>query len=655
MAIKALPDAFARDAERRARFEREARLLGSLNHANIATLFGIEEAEGAVYLVLELIEGEGLEQKVAGGPLPLGEALGVASPGRRRSRGGARSRDHPPRSQAIKRQGPPGRHGEDPRLRARAEDRRSGRFRRHRFADRHSGGTGTGIVLGTAAYMSPEQARGKPLDRRTDVFSFGCLLYELLTGERAFKGQTVSDTMAAVLTAEPDWTAPGADVPPRVNSLLRRCLQKDSTRRLRDIGDARLEVEEIRVERTETDGAGRRAEATCPAATAPTVFWGLAGLVAGALVVFAVFRATAAVERRSRASRSEPSSRCRKGLQVLGSAFYPTVAVSPDGGTVVFRAGDAGGRTRLYRRTSGEWSRRSRFRGRRGAGRRSSLPTASGSASARSTELMKVALSGASRSGSRISPGLLRSDLAVRRHRRRGPLEQQRPLSRVAAGGPLERLRSAGRGSRRTRASLAAGAAGRPGSPRHDRPGRGLPGDSERRDRGRRAPLGKAPGSDREKHVRPFRPARPARFRARWGRLRRTSRPSLSPCRGDARRRAGADLRRRLGRHRELRRHSRRDARLRFRAPHCGDEFDVSYFSTAPDGKQPCLSLWPITTSRPSRPTAAGSSCKSASGCRASSMSSTGSAAFCRRSPPSRGVSSRPSGRRTAAKSPSRT
>ena len=113
--------------------------------------------------------------------------------------------------------------------------------------------------------MSPEQARGKPLDRRTDVFSFGCLLYECLTGRRAFRGQTVSDTMAAVLTAEPDWTAPGADMPPRLTALLRRCLQKDPARRLRDIGDARLEIEEIRAE-----GSGARSPVVLREGTAPS-------------------------------------------------------------------------------------------------------------------------------------------------------------------------------------------------------------------------------------------------------------------------------------------------------------------------------------------------------------------------------------------------
>jgi serine/threonine-protein kinase len=349
VAIKGLPDAFARDAERRARFEREARLLGSLNHSNIATLYGLEEAESAVFLVLELIEGEGLEQKLAGGALPFDEALGIASQiaaGLEAAHGvGIIHRDLKPSNVKVRPDGT-----------AKVLD-----FGLARMADGPaasdatsaptvtSGGTGTGIVLGTAAYMSPEQARGRPLDRRTDIFSFGCLLYECLTGERAFKGQTISDTIAAVLTAEPDWTAPGADVPPRLNSLLRRCLQKDPARRLRDIGDARLEIEEIRAQ-----GSGASLPAVLREGVGPTkrlrapFLYGFAGLLAGALVAFAGIR----LSGRGGDPSAGPSVRAvlpmPEGAR-LWFGYYPTVAVSPDGTTVVFRAGDSTG-GRLYRR-----------------------------------------------------------------------------------------------------------------------------------------------------------------------------------------------------------------------------------------------------------------------------------------------------------------
>ena len=349
VAIKALPEAFARDAERRARFEREARLLGALNHANIATLFGIEEAGGALYLVLELIEGEGLEQKLAGGALPFGEALGVASQvaaGLEAAHGlGIIHRDLKPSNVKVRPDGTVkvldfglARMADDP-----AASDATG------APTVTSGGTGTGIVLGTAAYMSPEQARGKPLDRRTDIFSFGGLLYECLTGERAFNGQTVSDTMAAVLTAEPDWTAPGADVPPRLNSLLRRCLQKDPARRLRDIGDARLEIEEIRAEGS---GAGApavlRGGGGSSARFRAPLLYGLAGLLGGALLVFAAVRLAGRGEAPTPSSPVSAILPLPEGTRINAGAS-PMIAISPDGATVVFRAG-VGGVGRLYRR-----------------------------------------------------------------------------------------------------------------------------------------------------------------------------------------------------------------------------------------------------------------------------------------------------------------
>ncbi len=339
VAIKALPDAFARDAERRARFEREARLLGALNHANIATLYGIEEAEGAVYLVLELIEGEGLEQKLAGGALPFDEALGVASQiaaGLEAAHGvGIIHRDLKPPNVKVRPDGTVkvldfglARMADDPT----ASDATGA-------PTVTSGGTGTGIVLGTAAYMSPEQARGRPLDRRTDIFSFGCLLYECLTGERAFKGQTISDTMAAVLTAEPDWTAPGADTPPRLTALLRRCLQKDPARRLRDIGDARLEIEEIRAE-----GSGARAPAVKREGAGPSgrlrapLLYGLAGLLAGAVLILAGLRLTGRGGDTPRGQAVRAVLALPESLQPR-FGFQPNLAISPDGSTVVFRSG----------------------------------------------------------------------------------------------------------------------------------------------------------------------------------------------------------------------------------------------------------------------------------------------------------------------------
>ena len=208
--------------------------------------------------------------------------------------------------------------------------------------------TAAGVVLGTAAYMSPEQARGRPLDRRSDVFSFGCLLYECLAGRRAFGGQTTSDTMAAILTAEPNWSALGANASPRLTALLRRCLQKDPARRLRDIGDARLEIEEIRAE-----GSGPRTPAELRQG-APSgrlrspILYSVAGLLAGALLVLAGLLVAGRGDRPAANAPVRAILPLPEGVR-LRFGLYPSVAVSPDGATVVFRAADGDGQ-RLFRR-----------------------------------------------------------------------------------------------------------------------------------------------------------------------------------------------------------------------------------------------------------------------------------------------------------------
>ena len=349
VAIKSLPEEFARDAERRSRFEREAQLLAALNHSNVATLYGIEEAAGTVYLVMELVEGQGLDERLAGGALALEETLAVASQvatGLEAAHGlGIIHRDLKPSNVRVRPDGT-----------VKVLD-----FGLARMADGPaatdatdaptvtSGGTGTGIVLGTAAYMSPEQARGRPLDRRTDIFSFGCLLYECLTGRKVFQGETISDTMAAVLTVEPDWAVLPPDASACLKTLLRRCLQKDPARRHRDIGDARLEIEEIRAgeDRGETQ-AGRGAGTTSAAAGRRQVLWGLAGLVVGALLVLVFSRITSRGEGRLSPRSVSAVLPVPDGVR-LRFGYHPSLAVSPDGRTAVFRAG-GGGVSRLYRR-----------------------------------------------------------------------------------------------------------------------------------------------------------------------------------------------------------------------------------------------------------------------------------------------------------------
>jgi serine/threonine protein kinase len=244
VAIKVLPDIFSIDPERLARFEREAKLLASLNHPNIAAIHGLEEAAGKRFLVLELVESETLAQRIAKGPLPVEEALEVC---RQIAEGveaahekGIIHRDLKPANVKIT---PEGKvkvldfglakafHAEPS-----AED--------IAHSPTISEMTRPGVILGTAAYMSPEQARGKPVDKRADIWAFGCVLYECLSGKRPFQGDTITEIVASILKSEPDWTLLPVETPAIVRSLLRQCLQKDPKERMRDIGDARIEIEE---------------------------------------------------------------------------------------------------------------------------------------------------------------------------------------------------------------------------------------------------------------------------------------------------------------------------------------------------------------------------------------------------------------------------
>jgi non-specific serine/threonine protein kinase len=256
VAIKALPQAFARDPERLARFDREAKLLASLNHPNIASIYGLEDVDGVPYLVLELVSGESLSQRLGRGAMSLRDALDVA--------GQVASAIEAAHDRGIvHRDLKPGNVMLTPAGQVKVLDfglAKSGE------ADSSPGSalslsptiavaaTGVGVLLGTAAYMSPEQARGKPVDRRTDVWSFGCVLYECLTARQAFAGETTSDLIARILEREPDWSALPVTAPARVRDLLKRCLQKDAVDRPRDIGDLRLELAAIAAETVSHSG-----------------------------------------------------------------------------------------------------------------------------------------------------------------------------------------------------------------------------------------------------------------------------------------------------------------------------------------------------------------------------------------------------------------
>ena len=262
VALKSLPAAFARDAERRARFEREARLLASLNHANIAAIYGLEDGADAPYLVLEFVDGETLAQRLARGPLPLSEALAVcgqiASAIEAAHERGVVHRDLKPgnvmlaASRAVK--------VLDFGLAKAAEGAASTASNLSASPTQPLSATVQGAILGTAQYMSPEQARGKAVDRRADIWAFGCILFECLTGRHAFAGETLSDVIARILEREPDWSLLPVRVPGRLRDLLRRCLTKDAEARPRDIGDLRRELATIAAETAAPGGAAAAVE-----------------------------------------------------------------------------------------------------------------------------------------------------------------------------------------------------------------------------------------------------------------------------------------------------------------------------------------------------------------------------------------------------------
>jgi len=291
VAVKILPEGFSHDQERRARFEREAKVLASLDHDNIATIHGLHVADGVHFLVMELVTGEDLAHRLARSRIEPKEALGiavqVAAALEAAHDRGIVHRDVKPANIVVTPDG-----------KAKVLD-----FGLARPMD--AGGPGTsllansptltspmtmaGAILGTAAYMSPEQARGKLVDRRADIWAFGCVLYEMLVGAPAFGGETVTDVLASVVKQEPDWGALPAETPPLARSLLRRCLQKDPASRLHDIADARIEIEEAA---DDLAGAQWTRAALVAAPTWKRVLpWTVAGAAIVALLVFVVMRA----------------------------------------------------------------------------------------------------------------------------------------------------------------------------------------------------------------------------------------------------------------------------------------------------------------------------------------------------------------------------
>ncbi len=333
VAIKVLPESVAQDAERLARFEREARALAALNHPNVATLFGMERHEGTPFLVMEVVEGPTLAERIAEGPMAPDEAaavfLQIAEGLEAAHEKGIIHRDLKPANVKL----------------ADADSGAGGRVKILDFglAKAFDAGDPTasptesptmtasptltlaatvqGVILGTAAYMAPEQARGKAVDKRADIWAFGVCLWEALTGERLFAGEDASVTLAAVLRDEPDADRLGAGVPAHVRALLRRCLQKDPRQRLRDIGDARLALAE-----PDSGVAEQPASATSPR----PLWWAAAALalgLGGGWLLSDRFAGPEVVERPqvTRTLIARPTSHDNYG-----------VAFSPDGRAVAY-------------------------------------------------------------------------------------------------------------------------------------------------------------------------------------------------------------------------------------------------------------------------------------------------------------------------------
>jgi serine/threonine protein kinase len=341
VAIKVLPDAFAQDPERIARFEREAKTLASLNHPNIAIIHGLEKSQGTYALVMELVEGEDLSQRIARGPIPIDEALPIAKQIAEALEAaheqGIIHRDLKPANIKVRDDGTV--KVLDFGLAKLAEPVGSTAIGGATLSPTITSPalmTGVGILLGTAAYMSPEQAKGRAADKRSDIWAFGCVLYEMLTGQRAFHGEDVSDTLAFVLTREPDWTALPATTPAPIHRLLRRALQKDRSRRLDSAAAARLEIEDAQTSPSGTN--------TAPATfrRAPWVAAAAATLIVGALAGAWTVAHSRPQQSDSRVLRLQIDPPPGGQILIGPGSTVGTVAISPDGKIVAYLARVAG-------------------------------------------------------------------------------------------------------------------------------------------------------------------------------------------------------------------------------------------------------------------------------------------------------------------------
>ncbi len=334
VAIKVLPEAFVTDPERLARFEHEARVHASLDHLNVASIYGIEQADGVRFLVMQLVPGEDLSERLARGPVPVDEAIGIA----RQIADGLESahersivhRDLKPANVKLDDEG-------NVKIldfglaKALEPEGTDGDFTRSPTMTMAYAATQRGVILGTAAYMSPEQARGKAVDKRADIWAFGVIFWEMLSGERLFAGETLSDTLAAVLTSTPDRSKLPPETPRSVRRVLERCLDGDPRTRLRDVGEARIALD--RAAEGDPTAEDPEPKVGAEAGRRPTRSLGI-GVLAG--VVVGVLAALGAARLLPGDEPVDPPAPVRFGIDVGESVDVNGLAISPDGRSVAW-------------------------------------------------------------------------------------------------------------------------------------------------------------------------------------------------------------------------------------------------------------------------------------------------------------------------------
>jgi eukaryotic-like serine/threonine-protein kinase len=342
VAIKVLPEAFAQDPDRVARFEREAKTLAALNHPNIAQIYGLEKSQGTYALVMELVEGEDLSERIARGPIPLDETLPIAKQIAEALEAaheqGIIHRDLKPANIKVRPDGT-----------VKVLD-----FGLAKLAETSARGSnpsislsptitspalmsGVGVLLGTAAYMSPEQAKGKPADKRSDLWAFGCVLYEMLTGKRTFDGDDIVDVLGAIARLEPDWSAFPADIPLPVTTLIRQCLTKDRRQRLGDMSAAMFVFENVATLAGSPPAQLRDLR--------PSTTWlrsSAIALTAAAVAVVVTIAVQRTVITRGDSQVTRFTVEAPPNTSLIGAMGIPRFAVAPDGRSVVMAAGPSG-------------------------------------------------------------------------------------------------------------------------------------------------------------------------------------------------------------------------------------------------------------------------------------------------------------------------